>query len=149
MTDNKNKTQVNLDEINPESIKHFSLIDLLMVIIIVGIVSLAIFPKMQDSKNEKIIINSLEKMQLIINANEKLKTETGDYAFDIDMLNLKDQIKDDYFQFVVNDTSIVAYSKNITTDSINYYYNINDKRFKISPNAKEIIDEAVFDRFKK
>jgi len=149
MTDNKNKTQVNLDEINPESIKHFSLIDLLMVIIIVGIVSLAIFPKMQDSKNEKIIINSLEKMQLIINANEKLKAETGDYAFDIGMLNLKDQIKDDYFQFVVNDTSIVAYSKNITTDSINYYYSINDKRFKISPNAKEIIDETVFDRFKK
>lgn len=149
MTENKPASQINLDEINPDSIKHFSLIDLLMVIMIVGLIALAIFPKMQDAKNEQIILDSINKMQLIINANEKLKAESGDYAFDLGMLNLKDQIKDDYFEFTLSDTAVVATSKKLSANEVSYYYMINDQRFKVKDDSKEVIDENIFDRIKK
>ncbi len=149
MAENTTNSQINPDEISVSGAKHFSLIDLLMIIMIVGLISLAIFPKMQDTKNEQIILNSLTKMQTIIAANEKMKQESGDYAFDISMLNLGDTLKDDYFEFTLNDTAVVATSKNLTVKEVSYYYMINDQKYRISPDSKKIIDDSIFDKIKK
>jgi len=149
MAEEKKKSQINPDEISISGTKHFSLIDLLMIIMIVGLISLAIFPKMQDTKNEEIILNSLTKMQKIIQANEKMKQDTGDYAFDISNRNMNDEIKDSFFEFTLNDTAIVAISKNLSVKEVSYYYMVADQKFKIAPDSKKIIDETIFDRIKK
>nr|HPK40130.1 hypothetical protein [Candidatus Cloacimonadota bacterium] len=99
-----------------------------------------------DSKNEKIIINSLTKMNLIIKANEQFKKEDGDYAFDISQLNLKDELKDDFFEFTLNDTAIVATSNKLTLNPVTYYYLLNEQGFRIMPDSKKVIDESIFDK---
>ncbi|HOE90532.1 MAG TPA: type II secretion system protein [Candidatus Cloacimonadota bacterium] len=146
MAKENKQSQVNPDEISVSGIKNFSLIDLLMIIMIVGLVALAVFPKIQDSKNEKIIINSLTKMNLIIKANEQFKKEDGDYAFDISQLNLKDELKDDFFEFTLNDTAIVATSNKLTLNPVTYYYLLNEQGFRIMPDSKKVIDESIFDK---
>ncbi|MCB5250753.1 MAG: hypothetical protein RBS16_05415 [Candidatus Cloacimonadales bacterium] len=146
MAEQKKTSQVNPDEISVSGLKHFSLIDLLMIIMIVGLVSLAIFPKIQDGKNDIIIRNSLTKMQMIINANEDFKEEDGDYAFDISQLNLGDAVADDFFEFTLNDTAIVATSSKIALNDVTYYYLIDEQGFRISPDSKKIIDDSIFDK---
>ncbi|HOD54814.1 MAG TPA: hypothetical protein PKJ08_09830, partial [Candidatus Cloacimonadota bacterium] len=81
--------------------------------------------------------------------NEKMKQDTGDYAFDISMLNMNDEIKDSFFEFTLNDTAIVAISKNLSVKEVSYYYMVADQKFKIAPDSKKIIDETIFDRIKK
>ena len=101
MAEQKKTSQVNPDEISVSGLKHFSLIDLLMIIMIVGLVSLAIFPKIQDGKNDIIIRNSLTKMQMIINANEDFKeVEDGDYALISRSLTLGDAVADDFLNLL-------------------------------------------------
>ncbi len=149
MAENTQNSQINPDEISLSGNKHFSLIDLLMIIMVVGLIALAIFPRMQDSRNEKIILNSLEKMQMIINANEKMKAETGDYAFELSMLNLGDSIKDDFFEFTLNDTAAVAVSKKLSVNEVSYYFMFKDQKYRVRTDSKEIIDENIFEKITK
>lgn len=149
MAENTQNSQINPDEISLSGNKHFSLIDLLMIIMVVGLIAMAIFPRMQDQKNEKIILNSLEKMQMIVAANEKMKVETGDYAFDLSMLNLGDTVKDEYFEFTLNDTAAVATSTKLSINEVSYYFMIKDQKYRVRPDSKEIIDENIFDKIKK
>lgn len=140
MTENKPVAQESGDELNPHGVQKFSIIDLLMVIMIVGVLLTMYFPLKQTQKHEKFVRESIATMKTIINANEQFKATDGDYAFDISQLNLKEINKpEDTFQFTVSDTAIVASTKKLAVDEKLYYYDLRDKRFRVPKESKDII----------
>lgn len=140
MTENKPVAQYEDEELHPHGTKKFTLIDLLMVIMIVGVTLTFIIPLRQSRIHEKYIKGTLPVVAQIMKANEDFKAVDGDYAFDISMLNLKEINKpEDMFQYVLSDTAVVVYSKKMTLDSISYYYDLKDKRYRVPKESKNII----------
>ncbi|MCK9328730.1 MAG: hypothetical protein M0Q94_02520 [Candidatus Cloacimonetes bacterium] len=128
--------------LSSSGIKKFSLIDLLMIIMIVGVILTIIIPIQQTRKIENIVKDSFSEMQKIIKANEEFKRgDWGDYAFDIDMLNLKD-LDESVFKFSLNDTSIVAVTTEFGNEEKAYYYHLFDRRFRVRNDSKDVIFDA-------
>ncbi len=127
---------------NSSGIKKFSLIDLLMIIMLVGVILTIIIPIQQSRKHEVMVKESFSEMQKIIKANEDLKnSDWGEYAFDISMLNISD-LDESMFKFTVNDTSIVAVTDKLSNEEKAYYYHLFDRRFRVRHDSKDIIFDA-------
>lgn len=94
--------------------KKFSLIDLLMIIMIVGIIFTFYGPLKQIKLSQKRVHNILNDLEFIAQKDvEFSKTEMGDgdYAFDISQLNITADLDEDFFTFAVSDTTVFAVSK--------------------------------------
>ncbi len=140
MTENNAVTHFNEDELNPHGSKKFTLIDLLMLIMIVGVILTFIIPLRQSRIHEQHVKASLPVIQTIINANEEFKAVDGDYAFDISQLNLKELNKpEDIFQYVLTDTAIVVSTTKLGIDTKSYYFDLRDKRFRVPKDSKDVI----------
>lgn len=94
--------------------KKFSLIDLLMIIMIVGIIFTFTVPLKQIKMSQARVHDILADMRFIANENVKFSESEmgdGDYAFDISQLNLQKDLNDKYFEFSLTDSSVVAVTK--------------------------------------
>ncbi|MEA1971783.1 MAG: type II secretion system protein [Candidatus Cloacimonadota bacterium] len=95
--------------------RKFSLIDLLMIIMIVGIIFTFYGPLKQIKLSQKRVHAILNDLEFIAQKDVQFsRTEAGDgdYAFDISQLNLKDGVlEEEFFTFGVSDTTVYAISK--------------------------------------
>jgi len=126
----------------PEAKGKFSMIDLLMIIMIVGVIMTVMIPIQQTKRQEMIVKGSLKQMEQIINANENWKAndEWGEYAFDIGQLNLK--LDTSVFSFSLTDTTVVAVSEVIAKEPKSYYYDLRDKKFRVDDDSEDVILRA-------
>jgi len=103
-------------EINEISVeKKFSLVELLMIIMIVGIAFTLIVPLSISSKNHKKIDEAVYNLQLIAQKDVEFfnDPENGYFAFDVSMLNipegsLKKTIGEYVFDYTLTDSTAVA-----------------------------------------
>jgi type II secretory pathway pseudopilin PulG len=121
----------------------FTIIDLVMLIMVVGVILTIIVPLQQMRKHEAIVKGSLPDMVRIISANEqyRLNDEFGEYAWDLSLLNLRD-IDTSVFTFTLTDTTVVAHTFQIGSDSTSYYYDLRDKRFRVPDDSSNLILNA-------
>lgn len=97
----------------------FSLIDLLMIIMIVGIIVTFIVPMKQTQKYHERVKEAIYNLQVIAQKDVEFKNnpENGYYAFDLSMLNIKDKLKkgksdtEFYFEYSLTDSTVIAESK--------------------------------------
>lgn len=103
-------------EINEISVeKKFSLVELLMIIMVVGIAFTIIVPLSMSNKNHQKIDEAIYNLQLIAQKDVEFynNPENGYYAFDVSMLNIEDsQFKktngDFIFDYTLTDSTAVA-----------------------------------------
>lgn len=103
-------------EINEISVeKKFSLVELLMIIMVVGIAFTIIVPLSMSSKNHKLIDEAVYNLQLIAQKDVEFYNdpENGYYAFDVTMLNIANGMmkKTDgefVFDYTLTDSTVVA-----------------------------------------
>ena len=127
----------------------FSVIDLLMIIMIVGVALTIMLPLQQTRRHEAIVRNSLMEMEKIILANEYFRLNSGweTYAFDLSQLrDFSTQYMRDLdtstFHFAVNDTAIVATTSQLGQTEKGYWYDLRDKRFRVFDDSKDVIVDA-------
>ena len=127
----------------------FSIIDLLMVIMIVGVLLTIILPLRQSRKHETLVRESLKEIEKIIHANEYFKLNSGwdTYAMDISQLRgfSTEQMRTlntTVFTFAVNDTSIVATTNKLGQTEKGYWFDLRDKRFRVQEDSKDVIVDA-------
>lgn len=103
-------------EINEiHSDKKFSLVELLMIIMLVGIIFTIVVPMNIQKKNHQKIEEAIYNLQLIAMKNVEFfnDPENGYYAFDVSMLNIDDEMykKTDgelIFDYSLTDSTAVA-----------------------------------------
>ena len=94
----------------------FSLIELLMIIMLVGIVFTLVIPLRNDYVYKDKMKEAVRNIQIIARADIAFKEnpENGYYAFDLSMLNVKDKLEketDDFlFEYSLTDTTVIATS---------------------------------------
>ena len=122
----------------------FSLIDLLMIIMVVGVIMTIMIPIQQTKKQEMMVRDSLQEMKKIIIANENWKAndDFNEYAWIIGQLNLK--LDTSVFEYSLTDTTIVAIShKNtLAKEEKTYYFDLRDKKFRITDDSEDVILRA-------
>jgi deoxyadenosine/deoxycytidine kinase len=79
-------------------------------------------------------------MARIINANEsfKLNDDFEQYAHNLSSLNLTN-LDESIFTFSLTDTTVVATSTKLSTSEKSYYYDLREKKFRVSENSEDII----------
>ncbi len=105
--------------------KSFSLIDLLMYLMIVGIVFTFFIPLREDRKNHAKVIEAIGDVREIVKANIAFKNDpdNGYYAFDLGMLNIDDKLAKNYFDYSLSDTTVTAVSnQNFGVEGAEIYY---------------------------
>ena len=92
--------------------KRFSLIDLLMVLMLVGIVFTLIVPMHEDRVNNERVREAIRDVRIITRANIDFKNdpENGYFAFDLTQLNVSHLIEGNYFEYSLSDTTVNAVS---------------------------------------
>ncbi len=114
--------------------KKFSLIDLLMIVMLVGIVFSFIIPLREDSRNNEMVREAIRDMRIIIRANAEFRQENDYWAFDLGMLNIGDKLEQNYFNYTLSDTTITA----VSTEN----FAVKDARFHyFLPNGPWIVDD--------
>ena len=121
----------------------FSIIDLLMIIMVVGVVLTIILPLQQTRRHEALVRSSLTEMEKIIRANEDFKLYSGwdTYAMDIGQLNLRD-LDTSALRFAITDTSVVAITTNLGGEEKGYWFDLRDKRFRVNEDSRDKIVDA-------
>jgi len=105
----------------------FSLIELLMIIMLVGIVFTLIVPLMNDSKNHAKMDEAIKNIQIIARADVAFKNDpmNGYYAFDLSMLNfeLEEFHPEFIFDYSLTDSTVVARTnKNFGKEGAGIFY---------------------------
>jgi len=132
---------VSTKENNAEKPKgKFSLIDLLMIIMVVGVLATIVLPLQRTKSNEALVRGSLPDMIRIVQANDEFKRGDGfgDNAWDLDQLNLRN-IDMSVFHFAINDTSIVATTNRLGSLEKAYYFDTRDNRFRVREDSRDVI----------
>ncbi len=92
--------------------KSFSLIDLLMIIMVIGIIFVFVIPLRQDGIDFQKAQEAIKNIQIIKFADIAYKNDPelgdGDYAAELSFLNLK--LEEKYFTYSVTDSTVVATS---------------------------------------
>ncbi len=102
------------DNTTMEKKSKFSLIELLMIIMLVGIVFTLIVPLMNDSKNHDKMAEAIRNIQIIARADVDFKNnpDNGYYAFDLSMIDVDGKLEkysDEYlFDYSLTDSTVVA-----------------------------------------
>lgn len=108
----------------------FSLIELLMIIMLVGILFTLIIPLRNDYIYKNRLNEAIKNIQIIARENVKFKEnpDNGYYAFDLSMLNVKDKLEkpteEFMFEYSLTDSTVVATSKKNfgMEDAVVFYY---------------------------
>lgn len=105
--------------------KKFSLIDLIMILMLIGIAFSFIVPLREDKKNHEMVKEAIRDMQIIIRANIEFKNdpENGYWAFDLGMLNVDHKLNKNFFEYVLSDTTVTAVSnENFAIKDAKFHY---------------------------
>ena len=92
----------------------FSLIELLMIIMLVGIIFTLIIPLRTDKQNHEKMREAIKNIQILARADVAFKNdpENGYYAFDVSMLNVDKKMEklgtDFFFDYSLTDSTVVA-----------------------------------------
>lgn len=114
--------------------KKFSLIDLLMIVMLVGIVFSFVIPLREDSRNNEMVREAIRDMRIIIQANAEFREENDYWAFDLGMLNIDHKLYQNYFNYTLSDTTITAIStENFARSGARFHYFL--------PNGPWIVDD--------
>jgi Tfp pilus assembly protein PilE len=98
--------------------KKFSLIELIMIVMVVGIVFTLVIPLRNDYVYKERMSEAIRNIQIIARANVEFKNnpDNGYYAFDLGMLNVKENLvkyTDDFlFEYSLSDSSTVVATSN-------------------------------------
>ncbi|MDY6914962.1 MAG: type II secretion system protein [Candidatus Cloacimonadota bacterium] len=127
----------------------FSLIELLMIIMLVGIVATLYLPLRQDTINREKIKEAIKNIQIIARANVAFKNDpaNGYYAFDLSMLNIEDKLeKTDgkfLFDYSLTDSTVVAKTnENFGTEGATIYYYLPNGPWNV---GNDETSEAILD----
>jgi len=120
----------------------FSIIDLMMMIMVIGVICTIYIPVHQSNLHQKYVRESLKDVATIINANEvyKRNDEFGEYAWDLAQLNLK--LDSSIFKYTLTDSTIVARSDKLAREETSYYYDIKTRKFHVEDGSEEVIFKA-------
>jgi len=123
----------------------FSLVELLMILMLVGIVFVFWIP-MRDAKiNQQKTQEAITNLKTVAEADVAFKNSDlggGSYAFDISQLNLNMEKK--YFDYTVTDSTVVATSTpTFGKAKVSLYYFLPNGPYKVNddPVSTDIIDE--------
>jgi competence protein ComGC len=128
----------------------FSLIELLMLIMIVGIVFTLIIPLRSDRINKSKLSEGIKNVQIIARENVKFyeQPENGYYAFDLSMLDLKGKLEktdgDFLFDYSLTDSTVVATTNdNFGQAGAEFFYYLPRGPFQLSEDSvsKETFDQ--------
>ena len=103
------------EDISIKQKKKFSLIELLMIIMLVGIIITFTLPLKTAKENKAKLSEAIMNLQKIARIDVRFKNDPnggdGDYAMIIDQLNLQkiQDIKMNYFDYSVTDTTVCYY----------------------------------------
>ncbi|OQX71989.1 MAG: hypothetical protein B6D62_00515 [Candidatus Cloacimonas sp. 4484_275] len=129
--------------------REFSLIELLMIIMVVGIIFTLVIPMNIDRRNYSKIKEAIKNIQIIARADNEFKNnpENGYYAFDIGMLNVADKLEKTgdvfLFDYSVTDSTVVATTnENFGKAGAVIYYYLPNGPWGI---GKDKISESVLD----
>ena len=140
----KSKESVNKKVAEKKQVKSkprgkFTIMDLLMVIMVVGVFFTLTLSVQQTKRYEAIVRESVDDMITILNALERFKVEEGFEAHDISQLNLRN-LKSQSFTYAMSDTAIVATSTTLVAVEKEFYYDLRDRRFRVNPESRDIIE---------
>jgi len=146
-----------------EKSKKFSLIELIMIIMLVGIIFTLIIPLTADKENHKKLAEAVHNMQVIARADVKFKEdpangyfifehtvvrldEEGNYTGD-DLLYIVDDLEktdgEFLFDYSVTDTTVVAATnKNFGKEGATVYYYLPSGPWGVN---NDNISESIFD----
>ena len=119
----------------------FTIMDLLMVIMVVGIFFTLTLSVQQTKKYEAIVRESVDDIISILHAMEVFRVTEGWDAFEIEQLDIR-SFKSKDFVYVLTDTAVVATSSNLVAEEKTYFYDLREHRFRVSPNSKDIIEDS-------
>ncbi len=140
------------DELEEEIVhsKKFSLIELLMIIMLVGIVFTIIVPLRNDKIYRQKVKEAVYNLQYIAQIDKAFhdNPDNGYYAYDLSMLNIKkDQLKkftkDFLFDYSLTDSAAVATTnKNFGKAGAKILYYIPNGPFQVAKDklSREVID---------
>jgi type II secretory pathway pseudopilin PulG len=127
----------------------FSLIELLMIIMVVGIVFTLIVPMQTDKRNHEKVKEAIKNIQILTRANIAFKEnpDNGYYAFDVSMLNISDKLEKKgenfMFDYTLTDTTVVATSnKNFGKEGAFIFYYLPQGPWQA---GKDRITEKIID----
>ena len=130
--------------------RKFSLIELLMIIMLVGIAFTLIVPLRNDKINRVKMREAVYNLQYIAQKDKEFynNPDNGYYAYDLDMLNIKkDQLKkftDEYlFDYTLTDSAAVATTnKNFGKEGAKILYYLPNGPFQVAKDklSREVID---------
>lgn len=127
----------------------FSLIELLMIIMLVGIIFTLIVPLRTDKINHGKIKEAIKNIQIIARADVAFKEdpENGYYAFDVSMLNINDKLEktnDEFiFDYSLTDSTVVATTNmNFGKEGAVIYYYLPNGPWNVGDDkiSKSILD---------
>jgi Tfp pilus assembly protein PilE len=127
----------------------FSLIELLMIIMLVGILFTLIIPLRNDFLYKNRLSEAIKNIQIIAHENIKFKEDpdNGYYAFDLSMLNVSDKLEkvanDFMFDYSLTDSTVVATSnKNFGREGAIVFYFLPSGPWQLgdSQATKNVLD---------
>lgn len=115
-----------MSELNtPTRKKQFSLIELLMILMMVGIIFTLIIPIREDRRNHERVREAIREMRIITAANIDFKNDpaNGYFAFDLGQLNIDHLLEENYFNYALSDTTVIAVSnENFSVKGAEIYF---------------------------
>lgn len=117
----------------------FSLIELLMLIMVVGIVFTLVIPLRTDSANKEKLVEAIRNVQIIAREDVKFfdNPENGYYAFDLGMLDINGKLQETdsklLFDYSLTDSTVVATTNsNFGTEGASFYYYLPQGPFQLT-----------------
>ena len=140
-----------MTENNDTAKKKFSLVELLMIIMLVGIVFTITIPFHQSQKEHQMVKEAIRNLQIIAHENVKFfnNPENGYYAFDLSMLDVNEKLttlpkhNKYYFEYSLTDSTVVATSnENFGKEGIQIFYYLPSGPMSVADDAlsREIVD---------
>lgn len=142
------------DKNTVEKTKKFSLVELLMIIMVVGIIFTLYIPLREDRINQEKMKEAIRNIQIVAHENVKFYQDPdrgdGFYAFDIAMLDLGDRLQpmfdDEFlFEYSVTDSTVVATTnENFNTKGAVIYYYLPNGPWHVADDrtSREVFNPA-------
>jgi len=126
---------------DPQKTK-FSIIDLMMMIMVIGVICTILIPVQQSRKHQTFVLNSLQDMANIRAANEiyKANDEWGDYSWNLNELNVK--VDQSIFVYALSDTAIVAETNKLAREPKSFYLDMKTGKYHVAEGSEDIIFKA-------
>jgi len=133
------------DQVTATKKRKFTLIELLMILMLVGIIFTLVIPMVEDRRNNERVIEAIRDVTIIREANQRFREGPGEgfYAFDISQLNVDELLDMNYFTYTLTDTAIIATStENYSVEGAQLYYDLVYRQWRVKDNelSRDAID---------